>query len=65
MNDQELIKAIYDATLFGNIYGNIIGAAIGVIIGMAVVTPVIKLIERIFKINIPEIGEHDDNNSGN
>lgn len=58
------IDAIYWATFWGNIWGNAIGAALGIIVGVAVVTPIIKLVERIFKINIPEIGEHDVNNKG-
>lgn len=54
---QAEIDAIYWATFWGNIWGNAIGVAIGAIAGIGLVTPIIKLFERVTGWDVPEIGE--------
>lgn len=45
--------ALFWATFWGNFFSTILATAIGI----AIVTPLIKFVERVFKIQIPEIGE--------
>lgn len=45
-------------------WANFISTVLATTIGIAIVTPMIKLLERLTGWNVPEIGEKDEHNKG-